>query len=148
MGEKERSKFNVAKDKQNRTYEGIVFDSILEMKYYRDVVLPYFRSGHITQFELQKEYVLQPKFTRRTKTVQPITYVADFYVEYDDGTCEVIDTKGFADSAAKMKRKIFWYIHPDINYRWVCYSKVDGGWCDYDEVQRNRKIRKLEKSRL
>lgn len=36
----ERTKFNVDKDKAKRTCEGIVFDSVMEMKYYRDVVLP------------------------------------------------------------------------------------------------------------
>lgn len=39
----ERSKFNVDKDKEKRTYDNIVFDSQLEMKYYRDVLCP--RSG-------------------------------------------------------------------------------------------------------
>ena len=34
----ERSKFNVDKDKEKRTYNNIVFDSQLEMKYYRDVL--------------------------------------------------------------------------------------------------------------
>ena len=144
----QRTKFNVDKDKAQRTCDGIVFDSIMEMRYYRDEILPNYRSGRIRRFELQKEYVLQPKFTRDSKMVRPITYVADFYVEYDDDSCEVIDTKGFADSTAKMKRKMFWYHYPDIKYRWICYSKIDGGWCDYDTVQHNRKLRKSAKLAL
>lgn len=146
-----RTKFNVDKDKSKRTYDDIVFDSAMEMRYYRDVVLPRVRSGNISYFELQKEYVLQPKFRRgNNKLVLPITYVADFYIEYSDGTVEVIDTKGCPDSVAKIKRKMFWYQYPDLTYRWICYSKIDGteengGWCDYEYVHEQRKKRKKEK---
>lgn len=149
----DRTKFNIDKDKAQRTYNGIVFDSILEMRYYRDVVLPLQRSGKIVDYELQKKYILQPEFRHDDKRIQPITYVADFYIEYDDGHIEVIDTKGCPDSVAKIKRKMFWYIFPEITYRWMCYSKIDGneengGWCDYEYVQRQRKIRKKNKIKL
>lgn len=140
-----RSKYNVSSDKEKRTHNGICFDSQLEMKYYRDVILPLEESGQIIKYELQKPYELQPKFTHDGKTVQPIKYVADFYVEYADGHIEVIDTKGMPDSTALMKRKMFWYHFPDIQYRWVCYSKIDGGWCDYEYVKQKRKQRKLAK---
>ena len=98
----------------------------MEMRFYRDVVLPQVRSGRIKYFELQKKYVLQPKFHNGEKIVQPIIYVADFYIEYSDGTIEVIDTKGFPDSVARIKRKMFWYQYPDITYKWICYTKIDG----------------------
>lgn len=143
-----RTKYNVNKSAEGREYDGIVFDSELEMRYYRDVILPQSRSGQIASFELQKKYELQPKFTHEGKSVQAIVYVADFYVEYADGRCEVIDTKGFADSAARMKRKLFWYKYPELPYHWICYSKIDGGWCDYDDVQKNRKERKRQKEQL
>lgn len=133
-------------DTEKRTYEGIVFASKMEMQYYRDVVLPHMRSGLITKYELQKPYVLQPKFHNGNKTVQPIVYVADFYLEYSDGRPpEVIDTKGCADSVAKMKRKMFWYQYPDQIYRWLTYVKKYGGWVDYDEVARLRRLAKKEK---
>lgn len=146
----ERTKFNVAKDKEKRTYDGIVFDSQMEMRFYRDVVLPQSRSGHIRHYELQKEYILQPKFYNGKKTVQPIIYVADFFIEYSDGTIEVIDTKGCPDSVAKIKRKMFWYLYPDITYKWICYSKLYGndenkGWCEYEYVLEQRKKAKKEK---
>ena len=89
-----RTKFNVDKDKDKRTFAGIVFDSQLEMKYFRDVLCPGVESGEVVRFELQKKYELQPKFTHEGKTILPITYVADFYIEYADGHTEVIDTKG------------------------------------------------------
>lgn len=146
----ERTKFNVNKDTAKRTYDGIVFDSQMEMRFYRDVILPQVRSGKIKHYELQKKYILQPKFHNGTKTVQPIVYVADFFIEYNDGTVEVIDTKGYADSVARIKRKMFWYQYPDITYKWICYSKVDGneenmGWCEFEYIQEQRKKRKKEK---
>lgn len=141
----ERSKFNVDKNTAKRTYNGITFDSELEMKYYRDVVLPGMESGHIKYYELQKPYELQPKFVHDGKIVQPIKYIADFYIEYADGRVEVIDTKGIPNSTAVVKHKMFWYVYPDIRYIWVTYSKIDGGWCSYEYVKQQRNLRKKNK---
>lgn len=143
----ERTKFNVDKDREKRTYDGIIFDSQLEMKYYRDVICPKVESGDITYFELQKKYELQSGFMRNNKKVLPITYVADFYVEYSDGRIEVVDTKGMPDSVAKIKRKLFWYKYPDVDYRWVTYIKKYGGWRDYDVVKALRKEEKYNKNK-
>ena len=140
-----RTKFNVDKDTEKRTCDGIVFDSVLEMRYYRDVLCPLRESGDIVLCELQKSYELQPSFIHDGKTVRAITYVADFFVRYRDGHEEVIDTKGMPDSVAKLKRKLFWFKYPDIIYRWVSYSKIDGGWCDYDFLKQQRAARKRDK---
>ena len=122
----------------------------MEMRYYRDVILPQVGSGKIKKYERQKPYILQPKFRNGNNVVRPIVYVADFYIEYADGRVEVIDTKGCPDSVAKIKRKMFWYQYPDITYRWICYSKIDGteengGWCDYEYVRMRRKERRAAK---
>ena len=138
----ERTKFNVDRDIEKRTYDEIVFDSALEMRYYRDVILPKLGSGEVTACELQKPYILQEKFIRNGKSVQPIKYVADFYLEYADGHIEVIDIKGMADATAKLKRKLFWKVFPDLDYVWISYSKQDGGWVDYDLLQKLRRTRK------
>ena len=140
-----RSKYNVDKDTAKRTYNNIVFDSVLEMKYYRDVILPNVESGLIKYYELQKEYELQPKFTHNGKTVLPIKYVADFYIEYIDGHKEVIDTKGLPDSVALLKRKMYWYHYPDVDYKWITYVKKYGGWLDYDTVKKLRSQEKKNK---
>jgi len=140
-----QSKFNVSSDTSKRTHNNICFDSILEMKYYRDVILPKVESGDIVYYELQKPYELQQKFTHDDKTVQPIKYVADFFIVFRDGHEEVIDTKGCPDSVAILKRKMFWYHFPNINYKWVCFSKIDGGWCDYEYVKKQRAQRKRNK---
>ena len=145
-----QSKYNVGKDRSKRTYEGIVFDSVLEMQYYRDVVCPKMESGDIVYCELQKKYTLQPKFVRQGKTVREITYVADFYIEYANGESAVIDTKGYPDSKAKMKRKMFWYTYPNENYLWIGYCKRLGGWVDYEIIlkdrEKNKKLKKQKES--
>lgn len=141
----EKTKYNVDKDVAKRTYDDIVFDSVLEMKYYRDVVLPLMESGEITKCELQKKYVLQEGFTHDGMKVRPITYDADFYLEYRDGHSEVIDVKGCPDTTAKLKRKLFWHQFPNDNYIWVTYIKKYGGWGRYDEFNRMRKLEKRAK---
>ena len=114
------------------------------MKYYRDVVLPKMESGEITYFELQKKYILQEGFERNGLKVLPITYVADFYIEYSDGHNVVIDIKGCPDTTAKIKRKLFWHRYPEIDYQWITYVKKFGGWGNYDEYNKIRKQIKRE----
>lgn len=142
-----RSKYNVDKNSDKRTHKGIVFDSELEMKYYRDVLCPLISIGAISEVVLQREYELQPKFKRENKTIQPIKYVADFSVEYSDGHEEVIDTKGCPDSVAILKRKMFWYTYPDTDYKWIGFSAIDGGWKSYEYIKKQRALRKKEKAK-
>ena len=136
----------MSSDISKRTYNGIVFDSVLEMKFFRDVVLPGMGSGQFVSYELQKSYELQPKFTYQGKTIRPITYVADFVLELPDGHKYVIDTKGMPDSTAKLKAKLFHYKFPNIDYYWVSYSKIDGGWVTYEKLKAARANRKKLKS--
>lgn len=145
MASEARTKFNVDKSVSKRTCDDIVFDSATEMKYYRDVILPKLGSGEITACELQKPYILQEKFIHDGKTVQAIKYVADFYVKYADGHEEVIDVKGMADATAKLKRKMFWRVFPELTYLWVSYSQKDGGWISYDLLQQLRRDHKKNK---
>lgn len=143
-----QSKFNVGKEADDRTCDGIVFDSSAEMKYYRDVICDGIACGEILSYERQKPYVLQEKFTRGGKTVSAITYKADFVVKYRDGHEQVIDIKGCPDNVAKIKRKLFWFKYPEIDYVWIGYSKVDGGWVTYEEIQAGRRERKTQKRKL
>lgn len=141
-----RTKYNVDKDKKKRSYDGIVFDSILEMKFYRDVILPNMESGQIRNAERQVPYELQPKFVHDGKTVQPIKYIADFVLVYKDGTKEVIDVKGMPDSTAIIKRKMFWYAYPELKYNWMSYTKATG-WITYDELKKIRRDKKKKNRR-
>lgn len=138
-----RTKYNVDKSTSQRTSDdGIVFDSILEKRFYEEVILPNVQSGIIKEYELQKKYILQDSFKKNGHLVRPIFYVADFYVELFNGRELVLDTKGMPDSVAKIKRKLFWNTYPNVDYFWVAYSKIDGGWLDYEYIQKQRRIRK------
>lgn len=134
------NKYHVASSKATRTYDGITFDSAMEMKYYRDVLLPAVQSGDIICYELQKKYVLLPSFEHGGKTIRSVTYVADFFICYKDRHEAVIDIKGYADPVALIKRKMFWFNYPDVDYRWLTYSKKYGGWIDYDDLKMKRSI--------
>ena len=140
-----RSKYNVDSNVNTRTYDGITFDSEMEMRFYRDFCIPKLEDGSLTQVELQVPYELQSKFRRNGLLVRAIEYVADFVLTYDDGRVQVIDIKGMPDTTAKLKRKLFWYKYPEIDYVWMTYSRIDGGWCEYDTVQKNRRDRKKSK---
>ena len=146
---KRRSKFNVSqtkKGKQNRTYNDICFDSELEMKYYKDVICVGLEDGSIKDCLLQIKYELQPKFKYMGSTILPINYIADFVITYKDGHVEVHDTKGLPDSTATIKKKIFHYVYPDVIYKWIGFSKKDGGWLEYKDIKKARAKRKKEKS--
>lgn len=55
------------------------------------------------------------------------------------------------DNVALLKRKLFWFKYPEIDYQWICYSKIDsqskddGGWVSYDTVKKGRTERKKQK---
>ena len=136
-----RSKYNVSQDKSRRTFDGVVFDSELEMKYYKDVIYPKLNSGEIISCEFQKKYELQPSFKHNGTTVRQITYIADFYIVYADGSREVIDVKGMKTPEAQIKRKIMWYVYPDINFKWITYINKSLGWVEYDEAQKIKRKR-------
>lgn len=137
-----KSKYNVSKDKQSRTYNDITFDSKMEMEYYRDVVLPAYNTGEIANFELQKHFILQPRFRKDGGYVRPIEYVADFYIVDKEGNETIVDVKGMADATAKIKRKMVWYHYPDLKYLWLTYSKKYGGWIEYEKLQAYRRTEK------
>lgn len=125
--------------------DNISFDSGMEAAYYSEVVKPGYESGEIVKYELQKPYELQEGFTHEGSYIRPIVYVADFYIEYKDGSSVVVDIKGFADAQAKLKRKMFWHKYPEIRYIWMVRSLIDGGWCDYEYVKKKRAERKRTK---
>ena len=54
----------------------------------------------------------------------------------------MIDTKGCPDNVANLKRKLFWYVFPSIDYKWITYVKKFGGWIEYEECKRRRREEK------
>lgn len=148
-----RSKFGVsltAKGKAERTCkdiitgDDIIFDSKLEMQYYKDVVIPGLKDGTISKCERQKRYKLQPSFKYKGKTVRAIEYISDFTLERSDGTILVVDVKGRPTADAKIKKKMMHFVYPDLNFVWMAHTKATG-WMEYDELERLRRAKKKEK---
>lgn len=142
-----RSKFNVSSDKEKRTWNGILFDSKAECDFYKDWILPAKEEGRIVEYELQKEYLLQPSFVHEDKKIHPIVYRSDFYFVTDKGTEVVVDVKGMPTPEARLKRKMMWYLHPEVQFYWVAQSKKYGGWVEYDRLQKLRKEAKKKKEK-
>ena len=67
---------------------------------------------------------------------------------YADDSVIVWDVKGQADATAKLKKKMFHYRYPEIDYRWIGKSDIDGGWLEYSVIEKCRKERKKAKDKL
>lgn len=87
-----RSKYGAKKT----SVDGQTFDSIKEGNYYCELKLR-LQSGDIKGFCLQPIFILAPG----------LKYKADFIVFKNDGTTEIIDTKGFKTKEYIAKKKIF-----------------------------------------
>lgn len=107
-------------------YKGILFDSMLERDYYIEL-LRLQKKGTVKSVELQPSFELIPRFKRHGKTHRPMTYTADFEVEYEDGTVEIIDTKGVQTEPFRIKRKLLEYQNEDILFYLVKRDR-SGKW--------------------
>ncbi|KAB8139283.1 DUF1064 domain-containing protein [Gracilibacillus oryzae] len=104
--------------------DGHTFDSKLEAKYYGELLLRK-KAGEIKSFKLQPRYELQPTYKKDNKTVRKIEYVADFLIEYADGSIEVVDIKGHITKEFALKRKIFEFQH-DLKLSVLAWDKWKG----------------------
>lgn len=95
------------------TLDGITFDSQKEANYYCQLLLRQ-RAGEITSFELQPEFVLQDGFTHEGHKIRPITYRADFKIQYPDGREQVVDVKGKKTKEYMLKKKMLLARYPEI----------------------------------
>lgn len=96
--------------------DGITFDSKREAEYYCGLKLLK-AAGEIKDFGLQPRYELLPTFTKNGTTYRAITYVADFVIENNDGTTEVVDIKGMETKDFKIKKKLFEYKYQDLELK-------------------------------
>lgn len=143
-----KSKYNAKKS----TYNDITFDSEVECEYYQ-FLLHQKEQHKISIIKLQPKYKIIEKVTHFRATY----YVADFEVTLPGGHIIVIDIKGMATAEAKLKRKLFMSIYPDMELLWICkapkyYTQETGEtWIDYDDLQRLRskrgKLKKLEENK-
>jgi len=136
----------MSKYKNKKTkIDGIVFDSKVEGQYYLKLKDDR-EKGIVLHFDLQPVYELQPKFEKDGKKHRAIKIKADFRVIYaGQKKTEVVDIKGHPSEGAKLKRKMFDYMFEE-KLIWLCFSKIDGGWIEYDQLIKNRKQRKKEKN--
>jgi hypothetical protein len=144
-----RDKFKIdrtEKGKRKRTFQNVEFASEMEMKFYRDYLLPLKEKGEINEIILQPKYVLQNGFTKNGKKYLPIIYVGDFEVDFSDKKKITYDVKGLPTPEAKMKRKIFEKIFPEKILIWIALSMQDGGWIEFDKLQKLRAKRKKERN--
>lgn len=138
------SKYNAKKVE----YNGTKFDSDLEMRYYRDYILPRIESGEIIKCDMQTNYELQPKFEYMGKKERAIMYRSDFDLTYSNGRFVVIDTKGMVKPMDKLKLKMFKYRYPNIEIQFIGYCKKDGGFVPVEEIEKGRKQRKKDKENV
>lgn len=134
------TKYNAKKT----TIDDIQFDSKIEASYY-EYLKKKKLDGGIKDFELQPEFILQPKFEKDGKKYLPIKYKADFKVIYNDNTIRIVDVKGFETPLGTMKLKMYHY-----NFEYpldlITYSKIDGGWISIGDLKKARKERKKAKT--
>jgi len=104
-----RKKGGIAGRVAKKEYKGIIFDSSLEVFFYKLLEI----NNLVHLVTLQVIYELQPKFKYFNQTIRPITYEADFV--FKDKKI-VVETKGQLLEAAKIKYKIFKYKYNDYKF--------------------------------
>jgi hypothetical protein len=123
-----RSKYGVARV-QDRTMNGIVFDSRAEMRRYQELLWME-KAGEIRDIELQPEYVLVYPFVYKGKRFRGLKYVADFRYwtvpkatgAHIFGELVVEDVKGVATPLYRAKLQMLLTRYPDINFVQVDYK--------------------------
>ena len=98
--------------------DGILFDSQMESHYYL-YLKELKEQGVVVDFKLQPVFILQEGFSKDGKRIQPIKYIADFEVTYNDGHVEIIDVKGKITEAFKIKRNILLYKYRDVDFKCI-----------------------------
>lgn len=106
-----RSKYRVC-PKEQRTHEGIVFDSKKEMKRYLKL-LEMVKDGEIHLLERQPRFGWATTYSHgdRSMTKQHY-YKADFqYVVAETGDCVIEDVKGYKTAEYKRKKRIVEHLY-------------------------------------
>lgn len=103
-------KFHVA-PREERTFNGIVFDSKAEMRRYKELCLLQ-KAGEIKELACQPKYLLLEGFTRGSQKYEPIYYYGDFiYYDVKKKRKVVEDVKGVETDVFKIKHKLMAFRH-------------------------------------
>ena len=120
-----------------KVIDGIKFDSILESEYYLELKRLK-ANGIVKKFSLQPRYLLQEGYTKYGRKIQKIEYVADFLVEYTDGSEIIIDVKGRELPEFIIKRKLFDFLYPNLILKLITYDNKNKKRIDYKEHKKER----------
>lgn len=107
--ERTKGKYGVrtdAKGKEDRTWDNITFDSVHEMKVYRDHVKLNLNAGIYRDLQFQVPFELHAPKPNGTLAIIG-KYIADFVVKDSRGELVVIDAKGHATPLYKRSKKHF-----------------------------------------
>ena len=138
-----KPKYNTSTKKKDKpVYNGISFDSKDEMLYYQFLESEV-EKKRISSFDHQVKMVLIDRYQVFLKIVMAAEIVIDFRVILSDGSVIFQDVKGFPSEKAKLQRKIF-ECRYGVPLQWISYSKMDGGFLDYDELKKRRAKRKRD----
>ena len=119
-----------------------VFDSVMEGRYYA-YLLEQVGEKKLKSFQMQVQYELTPSFKdKKGKTVRPITYIADFVLEYPDGSKEVIDVKGKKTPEFRIKEKLLKYVFPELIFTCIQWDSSAKAWRDLDDIEKDKRARK------
>lgn len=134
----------MSKYKNKKTViDGITFDSIMESKYYLQLVW-LLKHKQIKSFRVQPRYELLEGFEKNGKKYRKIEYVADFEIEELDGSITVVDVKTLKLDVFKIKEKMFVNKY-DYKFVVLTYAKNYGGWIELDELERIKRKNKRKK---
>lgn len=114
--------------------DNITFDSAKEARRYTQLKLLE-NAGKIKNLQLQVEFILQDKFKYKSKQIRAIKYIADFVyeevskvsdksvqksTETEQKCIQVVeDVKGYRTKEYMLKKKMFMYKYPDVDFREV-----------------------------
>lgn len=111
------ARYNKYHNKKIEKYNQI-WDSEMELDFYEGQCLPNLENGTWIRVETQKVFVLQEAFVQQGKKIQPIKYIADFFITAANGEQIVVDTKGIPPTADfKLKWKMLRFKFPQYTYR-------------------------------
>lgn len=98
--------------------DGIEFDSTAEMQYYQ-VLAARQAAGEISELEIQPRFEVIPGFRDMAgKRHAPRHYTPDFQFK-EQGRIVVIEVKGFKTEAYILRRTLFLYQYPHLEFREV-----------------------------